>query len=500
MTDARHEREARRLDDLAAAGDAEVLRLDGIEWFGPAIDVRWGVDDHTFVTSHRYEGVDFDSLAARHGRHAVDRLAFHIAMFEINKGISFGPERVEIAEPWLGHLTPELADLWRVVGHKVWAQWRYEHDRPDYIGPTLPVPPTSAGREVEVPLTLGAGEVRTLVFCGGGKDSLLAAHLLDVIGEPYDAFAYAHSVYGEPEPQLALISGLLDVTAAVDRRRLRTVDTALEFPAVEVGPDQRRQPVLAAETPASVFAALPLALTHGYRRLVVAHERSANTGNLIWDATGEDVNHQWGKSLEAEKLIGAYIAAHLMPGLEYFSVLQPVHDALIFASLRDLVDAVPRAHSCNVDKPWCRRCAKCAYVWISYRAWLPWNTVDAAFGSVNLLDLPENERWFREMLGLEAHTPFECVGQIDEARLAFAMARRRGLDGRWMGLLDEVEALDDGGALEHGAILDRYLAVDGVNHHLPRDLAVGVLDFFAAQATAARAFAVGVLGGRGPGR
>jgi hypothetical protein len=34
---------------------------------------------------------------------------------------------------------------------------------------------------------------------------------------------------------------------------------------------------------------------------------SADAGNLLWERTGEQVNHQWGKSLGAELLLNSYI-------------------------------------------------------------------------------------------------------------------------------------------------------------------------------------------------
>lgn len=119
-----------------------------------------------------------------------------------------------------------------------------------------------------------------------------------------------------PETQFALIDRLVDATAADRRHRISMSDTAME-PGVALSYSGVRY-VLAPETPASLFAALPVALAHGYPTLVLAHERSANAGNLIWPATGEEVNHQWGKSLEAERLLATTPPAarpgHGVPG------------------------------------------------------------------------------------------------------------------------------------------------------------------------------------------
>ena len=175
-----------------------------------------------------------------------------------------------------------------------------------------------------------------------------------------------------------------------------------------------------------------IVLQHGYTYMVRGHEHSANVGNLIWDATGEDVNHQWGKSLEAELLINDYLQKELLTNLSYFSILQPIYDVLIFNLLRRDVDAVANTHSCNYGKPWCCKCAKCAYVWLNYMAYLPPSTVETPSSTSTYLTLPENQLWFYQMLGLGEHTPFDCIGQIDEARLAFELCKRKGLTGQAM--------------------------------------------------------------------
>lgn len=472
---------------MAGRGDgpdyAEELSLKDISWSGRQLNIGWGVDGLSFATAIWFETVDFGRLENQVGADAVASLAFHIAMFEINKGASFAPSRLTIAEPWRGMLTDELFELWRVVIRNVWAQWRYEHDLPDYDGPR----PGRAPQARRPPLVRSpAGADPGLWFCGGGKDSLLASDLLTEIGEPFDALEYSHSIYGRQSPQIELIDGLVDASGARERHRIYMYDTSTDLPLDKLGAYAGVSYVLAAETPASLFAALPVALAHGHRNLMVGHERSANTGNLVWSATGEDVNHQWGKSLEAESMLAGYVRSNLAPEIDYFSLLQPVDDALIFASLRGAADRISLAHSCNVAKPWCMRCAKCAYVWICYKAWLPWEPVDAVFGRANLIDLEENQLSYRQMLGLENHTPFDCIGQVDEVRLAFKMAHARGLRGRAMTYLHEV------GPFDTATILDRYLSV-GDEHRIPNRLAPAIIRFFRDHAVEARRFADEVL-------
>lgn len=474
---------------MSGADGGRVLALDGIHWHGPQLRIDWGIDRYRFTTSLWYESVDWDDLSRRFGGSAAEILAFHIAMFEIDKGISFRPTELRIAEPWNGLMTDALLVLWRTVTQKVWAQWRYEHDLREYQGPAYngPSAPAPAMTRPVVDRVVGDDQPNTLWFCGGGKDSLLASAVLDAVDARYDAFAYSHSVYGPADRQLRLIERLIEGSGAGATHRMFVFDDAIDLPLARLPSVDDGAYVLAAETPASLFAALPIALVHGHSELVVAHERSANAPNLRWRETGEDVNHQWGKSLEAEQLLAEYVDTHLMPGVRYYSVLAPVHDALIFGALRSIADRMPLTHSCNVAKPWCLRCAKCAYVWVCATAWLPRNAVHATFGTTNLLDLPENQLFYRQMLGLESHTPFECIGQIDEVRLAFAMARGRGITGQAMRHFEQVPAFDA------FAALDRYLAVDHASHRLPRRGATEVLGYFENAAVDARSFATEVL-------
>ena len=125
-----------------------------------------------------------------------------------------------------------------------------------------------------------------------------------------------------------------------------------------------------------------------------------------------------------------------MDNFNYFSILQPIYDVVIFNFLRESLDLVQKTHSCNIDKPWCKKCPKCAYVWLNYMAYLPTAIVNEMFENVNLFDIADNQIWFKQMLGLGKHTPFECIGQIEESRLAFHLCKNKGLSGKALALYE----------------------------------------------------------------
>jgi len=416
------------------------------------LSMLFGLGELQFAKTYRYPDVDLIGLERRFGRENMERIYFHIAAFEAMPLASLQPEVFDVG-PFARFYTSRFESLWRTVFRKAGAQWRYENNLPDYDGPVFEGGLSNCGSAG--PIEIYEGDVPALCFSGGGKDSLVAMKLLERGVVPFSSYTYSHPVYGEADSQHDLIDGLLHTATPRLRHRMQISD--------DFGPCS-----LCVETPTAVFGSLPVALEHGYRYLVVGHERSAEAGNLYWDRTGEHVNHQWGKSLEAEELLGDYIQGELA-ALSYFSILKPIHDVVIFNLLRSDLEAVQSTHSCNQRKPWCQTCAKCAYVWLGYTAYLPQDLVTDMFPQ-NLFDSPENLSWFRQLLGLCAHKPFECVGEISEVQLAFEICRRKGLRGKALDMYaSEVPTPDV------PALLDRYLAVDEAVPTIPSDIRDRVL-------------------------
>ena len=410
-----------------------VLRLDQVHVSRHALAIRASVGDLSFSTSYWYQDVDFDQLAAQTSAEAVARLGFHVALFEINKLCSLRPDRLELGE-YARFWTADLADLWSTVLAKVWAQWRYENDDPDYRGPEVAHPFASP----EAPLDgIRAADAPILALCGGGKDSLVTMRLLERAGLEYDSLVYSSSIYGRAEPQHALAGALVDRCRPRKRLRQWIYDDFLDSPVLTLHPELDVRTLTAAETPSSIFAALPIALAHGHQAVCLGHERSADVGQVRWAATGEDVNHQWGKSLAAQRMIDRYIQESLVTGVRCMSPLKPIYDPLIFAALQHSLDDVPFTHSCNLAKPWCLACPKCAYVWLGYAAFLPPEVVHATFGDANLLDRAELLPMFRALLGLDGGgQPFECIGSADEVGLYLALCRARGYTGAALDLAE----------------------------------------------------------------
>jgi UDP-N-acetyl-alpha-D-muramoyl-L-alanyl-L-glutamate epimerase len=139
-------------------------------------------------------------------------------------------------------------------------------------------------------------------------------------------------------------------------------------------------------------------LYHHYNYLVLAHERSANTGNLYSKELEKEVNHQWGKSYEAESMLNHFITKKIVSNFQYFSILQPIYDFRIFKNISKYPECIDKIHSCNINKPWCKNCPKCAYVWIGLIAHFDVKLVNQVFQE-NLFDSESLQTTFLELMG-----------------------------------------------------------------------------------------------------
>lgn len=359
------------------------------------LHVTYQVDDKDFEAVFcYYHTVDFDDLEKRFGLEFMERLYFHIIAFEATKLQVLTPSSIDWGV-FAKYATNEFTRFWHTITHNVWTQWRYENNTPHYNHPIFAI----SNNHYEATTNKKEG-IETLMFVGGGKDSLLAMDLLERSHIPYDTFAYSHINYGPS--QLMLIDKLIDNFGPTAHYDMSITGTKTEGNML-------------VETIGSIFNAIPYALQNGYRYFALAHERSAEREQLTWDVTGEKVNHQWGKSFGTEQIINQYIQTQLVSNLTCFSPIRPVYDVVIFNMIRGH-PAVKDTHSCNISKPWCGQCPKCAYVWINYKAYsVGWFA----------LDMKQNKETFLRLLGLKGHVPFECVGHKEETQLAFAVCNKR---------------------------------------------------------------------------
>ncbi|HEU4656153.1 MAG TPA: hypothetical protein VFR97_01445 [Capillimicrobium sp.] len=263
---------------------------------------------------------------------------------------------------------------------------------------------------------------RSLVPVGGGKDSVVALETMRAAGADVTLFSVGDAA---PIAATAQASGLPRLIAR------RTLAPEL-LAANAAGALNGHVPVTAVVS----LIAIATAVLHGLHEVVLANERSASQGNLRWE--GLDVNHQWSKGLGFERALRDVLAHEVVEGVEWFSLLRPASELAIARAFARL----PRYHgvftSCNkafrLDERrratgWCCDCPKCRFVFLALAPWLAPDELVAIFGE----DLLDDERQIADFLALcalDAHKPFECVGEEEESAAAF---RLLAADPRWAG-------------------------------------------------------------------
>ncbi|MPY95966.1 MAG: hypothetical protein GEV08_23780, partial [Acidimicrobiia bacterium] len=256
-----------------------------------------------------------------------------------------------------------------------------------------------------------------LVPVGGGKDSATSIELVRAAGRTPLLFSLNRY---EPITRTAQAAGLQLVTT---ERRLDPMITELN----RAGARNGHVPVTAITS----LTALIEAVLHGRDEVVMSNERSASAPTLFAD--GAPVNHQYSKSFAFEADLAGTLAGLLGDGLSSFSLLRPLSELAILAVFSRYGRYHEAFTSCNrvfrLDPArratsWCGDCDKCRFVALGLAPFLERSRVTAIMGR-DVLDDPAQLPGFRELLGLAGERPFECVGTIEECRVALHLAAAR---------------------------------------------------------------------------
>jgi len=278
---------------------------------------------------------------------------------------------------------------------------------------------------------------------GGGKDSVVTVESLVAAGlSPVQFAVNANAIIR----RVAEVSGLPLVTAtrAIDRHLLELNDEG----------------ALNGHVPVTAMNSLIALIQSRLLRLgpvVMSNESSASDPTLVWN--GQPVNHQWSKSLEAERALRAVLVEQAGLSDAYFSLLRPFSELRIargFAATARYDDSIVscnRAFRLGADRVgWCGDCDKCRFVFLVFATFMPRDRVISIIGR-DMLDDPTQLEGYRALLGLGAHKPFECVGEEAECSVAMSIVSR---NEEWASaavvgaLLTEIPTLREGSAaLEH---------------------------------------------------
>jgi len=97
---------------------------------------------------------------------------------------------------------------------------------------------------------------------------------------------------------------------------------------------------------------------------------------------------------------------------------------------------------------------------------------------VNMIDMEENQLYFKQMLGLGTQKPFECVGEIEETQLTFELCYQKGIRGKAMELF--VNAIHP--TLDLPSLARKYTTVHKMDYEIPRNVATRIIPIMKAAA------------------
>jgi len=401
----------------------ECLRLESYTARGSEFVINYILDKQEFSLRFSYQQVDFDLLRRDIGGPKMDRLLAVIAFIFGLNFCSLAPAVYDVSK-YSQYIDVDLKTLFSHLYNGIFAQHRFENQLFDYKGPQI----LGQAHSSLDPYTFHASDIgpEVLMSSSVGKDSLVAMKLLERMEVPFSSYNMRFVLWGE-DSERSQLDRLLDVCDPIRRHVVEGSDIGLRE-LIDQKYSKIIKTICSPATPNAVFLALPVMLQHGYRYLVVGNEMSADTPNFFSKELDQQVNHQWGKSLDAEKLIEGYISKNLISSFSFFSILKPFSEYTIFSLLRNDQQYFYLTHSCNLLSTWCRRCPKCVYVWLQSLAYLDESVVSQVFEE-NLFEVTDVEDILLELIGLNGNKPFECVGDIEESQLAFVVCMEKGYDG-----------------------------------------------------------------------
>jgi UDP-N-acetyl-alpha-D-muramoyl-L-alanyl-L-glutamate epimerase len=357
--------------------------------------------EHKFIHIIEFpNAIDMESLTENE-KEALDRAFFYIHLAEgINYYKAFLTE--EVKHPIL---TKHEADFFNLFYSNGLGELSYRNNK------ELPKDIFKADEEATRVLIPYEVQNNTTILVGGGKDSITS---IEMLGE--------------------IDSKLLSVITGQDKKVPVAIEDTFSISEKEKILVYRHlspnlfdlKDVYNGHVPITgniAFINIACSMLYGFNNIVLSNERSANCGNIEWH--GKDINHQWSKSFEFEKMFDEFIKANINPELNYFSLLRPLSEIHIAKIFSNFTKYHQNFISCNKtfkindrENKWCCECDKCRFVFLMLAPFM--DDLPEIFGK-NLLADENNIEGYTALIGLTEHKPFDCVGEYEESIVALRM-------------------------------------------------------------------------------
>lgn len=263
-----------------------------------------------------------------------------------------------------------------------------------------------------------------LVLQSGGKDSLLVAQLLKEKGVAYTPW-YLSSSHSHP--------AVLDDGGEPLVKAQRHIDIEALKKGIEDGGKNGHVPITYIVQSLALIQAILLGKSDVL--VSIAHE-GEEPHHHIGDLA---VTHQWSKTWQAEQDFAEYVKRYISSDIHIGSPLRTYSELSVAEQFVSHAWA-QYGHafsSCNVANyqqgsdnttlKWCGNCPKCANSYLLFTPFVESGELKSLFNGQDLYAKPSLERTFKGLLAIDGEPkPFECIGEIDELRLAYHMSQTRG--------------------------------------------------------------------------
>lgn len=370
--------------------------------------IRWQMGNQKFIFSPTLTIKNVNESLDKVDKEIIDNLVFHLGMVEIfTYWKAFCSPVVNVQA---GYLDDDQLKFWHKLFVRGMGQYYFENNINFTQADFLTI---KTNGDPHAPPLFCPSTDNILVAIGGGKDSAVS---LDLVSRNYKTGnILTFSLNEDSYPAIAKIN-----EAAGNPKRViakRPIDPLL----IKLNNDG----FLNGHTPFSAYLAflsVLISVITDTRDIVLSNERSSNEGNTEY--LGVKINHQYSKSYEFEKDLREYNKKYLSK-TNYFSLMRPLYELQISKLFAESGKFHGLFVSCNRGKDhWCGKCPKCASTFLGLYPFLSEKQMKSIFGA-NYFEDRELVDIYRTMVDTERIKPFECVGTIEETRIAMYLSYQK---------------------------------------------------------------------------
>lgn len=335
-------------------------------------------------------------------KYIIENFLFHIGLVEmLSYWKAFCSPQIKVNA---GSLTKEQINWWHRLLINGMGQYFFENNI-DYRSENF-VSIFSTQSQKTAQLFKSSGN-KVIVPLGGGKDSIVT---LETLKSKFEVAAFALN----PTPAVDQVIQASSVKSQI------IVERKLDPKLLELN----NQGYLNGHTPFSALIAFLTtfaAVLYGYKHVALSNERSSDEANTQF--LGSEVNHQYSKTYEFEKMFREY-NSQFLSDVNYFSYLRPLYEIQIVKIFSRLEKYFQIVKSCNVGQKtntWCCNCPKCLSTFILMYPFIEQDKLVTIFGR-NIFENESLKSMLDDLIDEDKIKPFECVGTREELKVALLMS------------------------------------------------------------------------------